>query len=48
MKNFFMLKGRFIIILLFLDLFTPALADSFTVEFEWQQVSSSLQGWPNG
>ena len=33
-----------IIILLFLWVFfTPALADCFPLEFEWQQVSSNLQ-----
>ena len=32
-----------IIILLFWEFFTPALADSFSLEFEWQQDFSSLQ-----
>ena len=32
-----------IIILLLLEFFTLALADGFSLEFEWQQVSSSLQ-----
>ena len=32
----------FIIILLFWEFFTPALADGFSLEFEWQQVSSSI------
>ena len=32
-----------IIILLFWEFFTPTLADGFSLEFEWQQVSSSLQ-----
>ena len=29
--------------LLLFEFFTPALADGFSLEFEWQQVSSSLQ-----
>ena len=29
-----------IIILLFWEFFTPAIADCFSLEFEWQQVSS--------
>ena len=33
-----------IIIILFWEFFTPALTDSFSLEFEWQPVSSSLQG----
>ena len=33
----------FIIILLFWEFFTPALADSFSREYDWQQVSSGLQ-----
>ena len=32
-----------IIILLISEFFTPALADGFPLESEWQQVSSSLQ-----
>ena len=32
-----------IIIIHSLELFTSALADSFSLESEWQQVSSSLQ-----
>ena len=32
-----------IIILLFWEFFTSALADGFSLEIEWQQVSSSLQ-----
>ena len=28
---------------LLLEFFTPVLADGFSLEFEWQQVSSSLQ-----
>ena len=32
-----------IIILFRWKFFTPALADEFSLEFEWQQVSSSLQ-----
>ena len=32
-----------IIILLLWEFFTPALADERLLEFEWQQVSSSLQ-----
>ena len=32
-----------IIILLIWEFFIPALADDFTLESEWQQVSSSLQ-----
>ena len=31
------------IILLIWEFFTPALADIFSLEFEWQQVASSLQ-----
>ena len=31
------------IIIYSLEFFTSALADGFSVEFEWQQVSSSLQ-----
>ena len=30
-------------LLLLLEFFTSALADSLSLEFEWQQVSSSLQ-----
>ena len=33
-----------IIIIHSLELFTSALADGFSLESEWQQVSSSLQG----
>ena len=33
----------FIIILLLWKFFTPALADGPSLEFEWQQVFSSLQ-----
>ena len=29
--------------LFFLEIFTPALADGLSLEFEWQQVSSSIQ-----
>ena len=32
-----------IIIIIFWEFFTPALADGFSLDFEWQQVSSSLQ-----
>ena len=32
-----------IIIITSLEFFTLALADGFSLEFEWQQVSSSLQ-----
>ena len=32
----------FIIIIYSLEFFTSALADGFSLEFEWQQVSSSL------
>ena len=32
-----------IILLLIWEFFTPALVDDFQLEFEWQQVSSSLQ-----
>ena len=32
-----------IIILLFWEFLTPALADGFSLMFEWQQVSSCLQ-----
>ena len=32
-----------IIILLLCEFFTPALANGFLFEFEWHQVSSSLQ-----
>ena len=32
-----------IIIVYSLEFFTPALADGLSLEFEWQQVSSSLQ-----
>ena len=32
-----------IITFLFSKFFKPALADGFSLEFEWQQVSSSLQ-----
>ena len=35
-----------IITLLILEFFIPVLADSFPLEFEWQQVSSSLQDSP--
>ena len=35
-------KVLLIIILLFWEFFTPVLADSVSLEFEWQQVSSSL------
>ena len=31
------------IILLLWEFFTPSLADDFSLEFEWQQVFSSLQ-----
>ena len=33
----------YIIILLIWDFFSPALTDGFSLEFECQQVSSSLQ-----
>ena len=33
----------FIILLLFTEFFIPALANGFSLEFEWQQVFSSLQ-----
>ena len=33
-----------IIIIYSLEFFTSANADGFSLEFEWQQVSSSLQG----
>ena len=33
----------FKLFLLFWEFFPPAWADSFLLEFEWQQVSSSLQ-----
>ena len=39
--NFFRLLKN--IFLLLREFFTPALADCFSQEFEWQQVSSSLQ-----
>ena len=32
------------IVIYSLEFFTSALADGFSLEFEWQQVSSSLQG----
>ena len=32
-----------IVFFLFWGFFTPALADGFPLEFEWQQASSSLQ-----
>ena len=32
-----------IIIIILWEFFTPALAKGFSLEFEWQQVSSSLQ-----
>ena len=32
-----------LLLLLLLEFFPPALADGFPLEFEWQQVSSSLQ-----
>ena len=32
-------------IIFFRELFTPALADSFPLVFEWHQVSSSLQDY---
>ena len=32
-----------IILLLFWEFFPSALADGFSLEYEWQQVSSSLQ-----
>ena len=35
-----------IIFFLSLEFFTSALADGFSLEFEWQQVSSSLQDSP--
>ena len=34
--------GLFLLLLLF-EFVTPALADGFLLEFEWQQVSSNLQ-----
>ena len=40
---FFIITIIIIIILLLWEFFTPALADGFPLEFEWQQVSSSLQ-----
>ena len=38
-------KERLLLLLLFtpLEFFTSVLADDFSLEFEWQQVSSSLQ-----
>ena len=35
--------SNIIIIFLFWEFFTPALGDGFSLEFEWQQVSSSVQ-----
>ena len=37
------LKWIIIVTLLFWEFFTPALVESLFLEFEWQQVSSSLQ-----
>ena len=34
---------RYQIIIIIIEFFTPGLADGFSLEFEWQQVSSSLQ-----
>ena len=37
------IKQIIIIIVIIIRVFIPALADGFTLEFEWQQISSSLQ-----
>ena len=53
-KELFKEKGRsggfnkkrisfFIVVIFLLKVFTPMLADRFSLEFEWQQVSSSRQ-----
>ena len=34
---------HFIIIIIYTEFFTSALANGFSLEFEWQQISSSLQ-----
>ena len=39
----YLLKVIIIIIIIPLEFFTSVLADGFSLEFEWQQVSSSLQ-----
>ena len=39
----FIIISIIIIILLFWDIFTQALAESFSLEFEWQHVFSSIQ-----
>ena len=41
--NIIVYKQVIIIIIHSLELFTSALADGFSLESEWQQVSSSLQ-----
>ena len=44
--SFFMVLGQIyalIIIIYSLEFFTSALADGLSLEFEWHQVSSSLQ-----
>ena len=42
-----LLLSSLLLLLLFtpLEFFTSVLADGFSLEFEWQQVSSSLQNW---
>ena len=32
-----------LLLLLFTEIFTPVLADAFSLEFEWKQVSSNIQ-----
>ena len=39
LSSFFVL----LLLLLLFEFFIPALVDSFSLDFEWQQVSSSLQ-----
>ena len=48
MFSLFVLLLLLLLLLLFipLEFFTIVLADGFSLEFEWQQVSSSLQDSP--
>ena len=44
MFNLFFLSVFYLLLLFYLlEFFTSALADGFSLESEWQQVSSSLQ-----
>ena len=43
MVKFIIIIIIIIIILLLREFFSPVLPDGFTLEFEWQQISSSLQ-----